>query len=122
MELIGYNDSPIKNFGSIIVFLCHGNEKYKILCEVADNSGHMVLGRDQALRMKYVDFPQIQEPTVNAKTENTIKDVQKEQVKTATKPVRPVIQQSRKSSITINDNIPTTHHKRIPAERVCKYF
>ena len=67
--------------------------KYNILCEIVDSSGHMILGRNQAMRMKYVDFPQIQEPTVNVKPEKKpIKAVQKEQVTAATEPVRAAIQ------------------------------
>ena len=100
----------MKNLGSIMFFY-HGNEKYKVLCQVADSSGHTILGRDQALRMKYVDFSQIQLPTVSVKPEKTIKAVQKEQVKVATEPVRPVIHQSTDNSITINDKthkLPTT--------------
>ena len=50
VKLIVYHDSPIKNLGSIIVFLYHGNGKFK----VADSSGHMILGRDQALGMKFL--------------------------------------------------------------------
>ena len=105
MKLIGYTDTTIKNLGSIRVFLYHDNEKYKVHCEVADRSGHRILGRDQALRMKYVDFTQIQQPTVNSKPEKTIMAVQKEQVKAATEPVRLVIQQSTDSTITINGKI-----------------
>ena len=59
-------------------------------------------------------------PTVNVKPEKTIKAVEKEHMKTATEPVRPIIQQSTSSSITIKGKIhqlPTK--KRIPAERVC---
>ena len=41
----------------------------------------MILGRNQALRMKYVDFPQIQEPAVNVKPEITLNAVQKKQGK-----------------------------------------
>ena len=78
MQQIGDNDNPIKNLGSIIAFLYYGNDKYKVLCEVADSSGHMILSRDQALRMKYVEFPKIQEHTVNVKQGKTIKAVQKE--------------------------------------------
>ena len=78
LNLIGYNDRPIKNLGSILVFLWHGNVKYKVLCEVADSSGYMILGRDQTLWMKDVEFPQIQEPMVNAKPGKTMKVVQKE--------------------------------------------
>ena len=72
----------------------------------------MLLGRKQALMMKYVDFLQIQVSTVNMKPEKTIKAVQEEQVKVATEPVRPVIQQSTGSSITINGKthqLPTTN-------------
>ena len=58
--LIGYNDSPVKNLVSIIVFLYNGNEKYKVLCEVVHSNSNMVLGTDQAMKMKYVDFAQIQ--------------------------------------------------------------
>ena len=111
VKLIGYNGSQIKNLSSIIVFLYHDNEKYKVLHEVADSSGHMVLGRVQTMRMKYVVFPQIQEPTVKAKPEKTIKAVQKEQMKAASEVVKPVIQQSTDSSITINGKahkLPTT--------------
>ena len=68
------------------------------MCELADSKAHMILGRHQALRMKYVDFPEIQEPAVNAKPEKAIKAVQK----AVTEPVRPVIQESADSSITIN--------------------
>ena len=102
VKLIGYNDNPTKNHDSIIVFIYHGDGEYKVLCEVTESSGHMILGRDQILRTKYVDFSQIQVLAVNAKPEKTIKAVQKEQVKPATKPVRPVIQQSTESNITFN--------------------
>ena len=50
VKQIGYTDSSIKNFHSITVFLYHGNEKYKVLYEVEDSSGHAILGRDQVLR------------------------------------------------------------------------
>ena len=71
----------------------------------------MILSRDKALRKKYVDFPQIQVPTVNAKPEKTIKTVQEEQVKATTEPVKPIIQQSTCNSITISgktNQLPTT--------------
>ena len=64
MKLIGYNDSPIKSLGCIIVFLHHANEKDKVLCEVAGSNSHRILGRDQALRMKYVDF--FPDPSANS--------------------------------------------------------
>ena len=46
VKLVGYNDCQVNNPGSITVFLYHGNKKHKVLCEVADSSGHMILGRE----------------------------------------------------------------------------
>ena len=69
--------------------------------------------------MKYVDFSQIQEPTVNANPEKTIKVVQKEQVKAATELVRPIIQQSTESSITINGK---THQPPTTKECMLKEY
>ena len=111
MKLIGHNDSPVKNLLSIIVFLYHGNEKNKDQCEVADNSGHMILGRDQALRMKYVDLPQIPSANSQYETSENNQTVQEEEEKAATEPARPVIQHSTESSITITGRthqLPTT--------------
>ena len=120
VKLIGYNNRPIKNLGSIIVFLYHGNEKFKVLCEVADRNGHMILGRDQTSRMKYIDFPQIQEPIVNAKPEK-YQGCWKEQVKIGN-------WSSETSHPPVNGQwfhhkwlgTPAIHHKRIPTERVCR--
>ena len=112
VKLIGYNDSAIKNLSSIIVFVHHGNMKYKVLCEVEDCSGHMILGRDEALRMKYVDFTHIQEQTVIANLEKNVNSGKKEQVKATNEPVRPVIQQSTDSSITI-----MSRHTSCPPQR-----
>ena len=52
VNLKGYNDSPVGNLGSCIVYLYHGNKIYRVLCEVADSKGHMTLGRKQALVME----------------------------------------------------------------------
>ena len=59
-NLKGYNVSPVENLGSCIVYLYHGNKTYRVLCEVADSKGHIILGRTQALVMEYVSFPEIQ--------------------------------------------------------------
>ena len=73
VNLKGYNDSPVENLGSWIVYLYHGNKIFRVLCEVADSKGHMILGRKQALIMEYVNFPEIQKPAVQAKTDRSIK-------------------------------------------------
>lgn len=122
VNLKGYNDSPVENLGSCIVYLYHGNKIFRVLCEVADSKGHMILGRKQALIMEYVNFPEIQKPGVQAKTDRSIKTIVEEPAKTTngpviprvqkcTDPVVPVIQSSTKEKITINGkthSLPTT--------------
>ena len=106
-----YNHSPVKNLGSYIVFLYHGNEKCRVLCEVADIKCYRILGGKHSLRMKYVDFPKIHKPTVNTKLEKTIKAVREEPIKASTSPMSSVIMQSKGHSITINGKtyrLPTT--------------
>ena len=122
MNLKGYNDSPVENLGSCIVYLYHGNKMYRVLCEVADSKGHVILGRKQALDIEYVSFPEIQKPAVQAKTDRSIKTLVEEPAKTTngpviprvqkcTDPVVPVIQKRNKERITINGkthSLPTT--------------
>ena len=108
-----------KTFGSYIVYLYHGNKIYRVLCEVADSKGHMILGRKQALVMEYVSFPEIQKPAVQAKTDRSIKTLVEEPAKTTngpviprvqkcTDPVVPVIQKCTQEKITVNGK---THSK-----------
>jgi len=113
VNLKGYNDSPVENLGSCIVYLYHGNKRYRALCEVADSKGRMILGRKQALVMEYVSFPEIQEPAVQAKTDTSIKTAKEEPAKSTngpkipraqerTDPAVPVIQERTQERITIN--------------------
>ena len=69
----GYGDSPVENLGSCTVYMFHGRQKYRVRCEVVDSRGYLILGREQAMQMKYVLFPGIQPPQVEAKAETTIK-------------------------------------------------
>ena len=122
VNLKGYNHSPVENLGSCIVYLYHGNKIYRVLCQVADSKGHMILGRNQALIMEYVSFPEIQKPTVQAKTNKSIKTLVEEPVKCTngpmiprvqkfTDPVVTVIQTRTQERITINGkthSLPTT--------------
>ena len=122
MNLKGYNDSPVENLGSCIVYLHHGNKIFRVLCEVADSKDHLIQGRKQALIMAYVNFPEIQKTAVQAKTDRSIKTLVEEPAKTTdgpviprvhkcTDPVVPVIQRSTKEKTTINGrtrSLPTT--------------
>ena len=113
VNLKGYNDSPVKNLRSCIVYLYHGNKTFRVLCEVADSKGHMILGRKQALAMEYIRFPEIQKPAVQAKAERSVKTLVEEPAKTTdgpaiprvqkcTDPVVAVIQKHTQERITIN--------------------
>ena len=122
VNLKDYNDSPVENLDSCIVYLYHGNKIFRVLCEVPDSKGHMIPGRKQALIMEYVNFPEVQKPAVQAKTDGSIKTLVEEPAKTTngsvipivqkcTDPVVPVIQRSTKEKITINGrtrSLPTT--------------
>ena len=119
VNLKGYNDSPVENLGSCIVYLYHGNKIYRIYTQ---SKGHMILGRNQALIMEYVSFPEIQKPAVQAKTNKSIKTLLEEPVKCTngpkvprvqkcTDPVVTVIQTRTEERITINGkthSLPTT--------------
>ena len=104
VTLSGYNDAPVQNLGSCHVYLYHGSNSYKILCQVADSRGPMLLGRHDALKLGYVNFPSINPPEVKAKAETTIKAV-------AVEPVIPQVQKITSHSITVNGKthqLPTT--------------
>ena len=93
VNLKGYNDSPVENLGSCVVYLYHGDKKYRVLTEVADSKGHMILGRKQALLMEYVSFPKIQQPDVQSKTDMSIKTVIDERPKSTGNPVTSRVQE-----------------------------
>ena len=101
VNLKGYNDSPVENLGSCIVYLYHGNKRYRDLCEVADSKGHMILGRKQALVMEYVTFPEIQEPAVQVKTDTSIKTVKEEPAKSTNGPVVPRAQERTDPAVPV---------------------
>ena len=112
VKMIGHIVWPIKNFGAITVILYHSNKKF---CEVADSSSHnsnQRSGPENEICWLPMDA------RANMSMQNqAIKVDQKEQVKAATKPVRPVIQQSTDSSITINHK---THQLPSPKEYLLK--
>ena len=116
MTLKGYNDSPVENLGSCIVYLYHGNKMYRVLCKVTDSKGHMILGRKQALDMECVSFPEIHKPAVQAKTDRSIKTLMEEPAKTTNgvqkciDPVVPVIQKRTQERITINGKTLIAHN------------
>ena len=118
----GYNDSPVENLGSCVAYLYYGNKKYRVLTQVAESKGHMILGRNQALLMRYVTFPNIREPAMEAKANTAIKMVRDESLKSTdgpaapkrqkqVNPIIPVVQQCSDNKITVDGKthrLPTT--------------
>ena len=74
VNLKGYNDSPVGNLGSCIVYLYRGNKMYRVLSEVADSKGHMILGRKQVVPV--IQKRTQERITINGKTHSlpTTKD------------------------------------------------
>lgn len=91
MKLNRYNESSFENLGSCIVYLYHGNKKYRVLCEVAKSKGHMILGRKQALVMGYINFPEMLQPTMIGES---VKSLAEERVRSIDCPRVPSVQES----------------------------
>ncbi|PFX17550.1 Uncharacterized protein K02A2.6 [Stylophora pistillata] len=77
VNLKGYNDSPVGNLGSRIVYLYHGNKMFRVLCEVADSRGHMILGRKQAFIMELTQLGVIKEVREHTECFNSFVSVKK---------------------------------------------
>jgi len=97
-----------------ILCLYHGEHVYEVKCEVAESNGPVILGREQALKMNYVQFPAITKPIIST-APVFIK-------KTSSVPavaVAPVIKQTTSNNITINDK---THHIPTSKEYLLKEY
>ncbi|RMX49495.1 hypothetical protein pdam_00023953 [Pocillopora damicornis] len=110
VNLKDYNDSPVENLDSCIVYLYHGNKIFRVLCEVPDSKGHMIPGRKQALIMEYVNFPEVQKPAVQAKTDGSIKTLVEEPAKTTNGSVIPIVQ---KCTDPVNQRVYVQVHKSV---------
>lgn len=102
LQLRVYNNVPVKNFGSCFLFLYHGERVYKVKFEAAESNDPVILGRDQALKMNYVQFPVITKPVIS-----TAPAFIKKTSSVSAVAVAPVIKQTASNSITINGK---THH------------
>lgn len=106
LQLRSYNNVPVKNFGSCFLFLYHGEHVYKVKCEVAESNGPVILGREQALKMNYVQFLAITKPVIS-----TAPAFMKKTSSVPAVAVAPVIKQTTSNNITIKDktnHIPTS--------------
>ena len=84
----------------------HGEHIYKAKCEVAKSNGPAIFGRQQALKMSYVQFPKVEKPVIPTASASI-----KKTSSFPTVAMAPVIKQTTNHSITINDKtqqLPTT--------------
>ena len=48
--------------GSCIIHAHSGKTVYKLECQVIKTEGYFILGRDTAVKMNYVNFPEVKPP------------------------------------------------------------
>ena len=59
----GYGDYPVKNHGSCKAILLTGNQaQQKVVFEVTDRRGYLILGHETAQQIGYIHFPRITLP------------------------------------------------------------
>ena len=122
--IIAYNDNAVEVMGSCINHVCSGKTVYKLECQVTKTEGYFILGRDTAVKMNYVNFPEVKPPqrslhnlvsTQSVSEESAAVSVDKLTKKKAvsdkvTQPVKPTVKHNR-DSITLNGkthSLPTT--------------
>ena len=110
--------------GSCIIHAHSGKTVYKLECQVTKTEGYFILGRDTAIKMNYINFPEVKPPqrslhnlvsTQAVSQESTTVSVDKLTKKKTvpdkvTQPVKPTGKCNR-DSITLNGkkhSLPTT--------------
>ena len=122
--IIAYNDNALKVMGSCIIHAHSDKAVYKLECQVTKTEGYFILGRDTAVKMNYVNFPEVKPPqrsihnlipTQAVSQESATVSVDKLTKKKTipdkvTQPVKPIVKHNR-DSITLNGkthSLPTT--------------
>ena len=60
--IIAYDDNAVKVMGSCIIHAHSGKTVYKLECQVTKTEGYFILGRDTAVKMNCVNFPEVKPP------------------------------------------------------------
>ena len=68
VRIIAYDDNAVEVMGSCILHAHTDSKVYRLECQVTQTEGHFILGRDTAVQMKYVAFPEIKPPQISLKT------------------------------------------------------
>ena len=121
--IIAYDDNAVKVMGSCTIHAHSGKTVYKLECQVTKTEGYVILGRDTAIKMNYVNCPEVKPPqrslhnlvsTQAVSQESATISVDKLTKKTVpdkvTQAVKPTVKHNR-DSITLNGkthSLPTT--------------
>ena len=62
VHIIAYDDNAVKVMESCIIHARSGKTVYKLECQVTKTEGYFILGRDTAVKMNYVNFPEVKPP------------------------------------------------------------
>ena len=62
VHIIAYDDNAVKVVGSCIIHALSGKTVYKLECQVTKTEGYFILRRDTAVKMNYVNFPEVKPP------------------------------------------------------------
>ena len=57
-----YGGKPAHNLGLCIAYMHNGHKIYRVLCQVTDTKGYLILDREQAQQMNYIHYSEIQPP------------------------------------------------------------
>ena len=124
MHIIAYDDNAVKVMGSCIIHTHSGKTVYKLECQVTKTEGYFILGRDTAVKMNYITFPEVKPPQRSLHNLVSTQAVSQESATVSadkltkkktvpdkiTQPVKPTVKCNR-DSITLNGkthSLPTT--------------
>ena len=82
-----YVGKPVHNLGSCIVYMHNGHKIYRVLCQVTDTKGYFILGREQALHMNYIQYPDIKPPICTFTPETSLTAIAVESEKSSSSQV-----------------------------------
>ena len=102
----GYGNQPVQNLGSCIVQLHTGDKPQQTaICQVTNTSGYLILGRESAAKIGYIEFPEIKPPTGSkpVTVHSDLKTIKSGQSSNQDQPHMDVSTPSKCSVVTVDD-------------------
>ena len=79
------------------------NKIYRVLCQVTDSKGDFILGREQAQKMNYIQYPEIQPPACTFTPETSLKAI--------------AVQSDKRSSSKVEKDRPRQTNEKKPKDK-----